>query len=221
MLPMPVPERPVLVAPDSFKGTFRAAAGGRGDRPRARARRADAARPVPGRRRRRGHAGRAAAAARRRAARRRRCRTRSAAPCRAGFGLVEDGGTAIVEMAAGQRARAGRRGRARRLGRVHLRHRRADRAPPPRPAPQVILVARRRLGHDRRRRGRARGDRRRRRPRRRADRRAVRRAHAVRGRRRRSSARRRAPTPTMVARLRERLDAARAPASRATRAACR
>ena len=29
MPPMPVPERPVLVAPDSFKGTFRAAAGRR------------------------------------------------------------------------------------------------------------------------------------------------------------------------------------------------
>src|ERR687896_764994 len=51
---MPVPERPVLVAPDSFKGTFSApqvaGAIGRG--------------------------------------------------IRAGFGLVEDGGTAIVEMAA-------------------------------------------------------------------------------------------------------------------------
>ena len=96
---MAVPERPVLVAPDSFKGTFNAAQvagaigrgleraglmppdlcpvadGGEGT--------LDALLPQLGGELRR----------------RRRSEARSAPPVRTGFGLVEDGGTAIVEMA--------------------------------------------------------------------------------------------------------------------------
>ena len=100
---------------------------GRGcDRARARARRADAARPVPGRRRRRGHAGRAAAAARRRADRAGGQRAaRRAGPHR----LRPDRGRRDGDRrdGDGQRPRARRRRRARRLERQHLRHRPADR----------------------------------------------------------------------------------------------
>ena len=48
-------------------------------------------------------------------------------PVEASFALLPDGTTAIVEVAAGERAVAGGRGGARRLRRLHPRHRRADR----------------------------------------------------------------------------------------------
>ena len=190
---MALAERPVLVAPDSFKGTFRAAEVARRDRPRARARRAHAARPLPARRRRRGDDG--GAAARRSAARpsRRDVHDPLGRPHRAAFALVEDGGTAVLEMAAASG-----------LGLVAEAERDAW-AASTYGTGELICAAvdagargdpgrRRRLGHDRRRRGRARGDRGARRPRRRAHRRAdatcARRSSAP----RRCSGRRRAPT---------------------------
>ena len=123
---MPVPERPVLVAPDSFKGTFCApqvagaigrgleraglmppdlcpvADGGEGT--------LDALLPQLG--------GELHAV---------EVQDPLGRAVRAGFGLVEDGGTAIVEMAAASGLGPRRRGRARRLGRLHVRHRPADR----------------------------------------------------------------------------------------------
>ena len=215
------PERPVLVAPDSFKGTLRAtevaAAIGRG------LERAGLVPPdlLPGRRRRRGHA--RGAAAPRSAARppARACTTRSGAQITAGFGLIEDGGTAIVEMAdgvAGSRlvAEAERDAwAASTYGTGELIAAAVE------AGAAVVLVAVGGSGDDRRRRGRDRGDRGRRRP---AAARGssccatcARRGSAP----RRCSGRRRAPTPAMVTRLEERLDDARRAACRATPAACR
>ena len=178
---MTVPERPVLVAPDSFKGTFRASevagAIGRGLERAG----LDAARPLPGRRRRRGDARRAAAALGGETAAA-EVHDPLGRPVRAGFGLIEDGGTAIVEMAAASGLGLRGRGRARRVGGLAPYGTGELIAAAVDAGAQVVLVAVGGIGDDRRRRGRARGDRGRRRPARRAARRAVRRAHAVRGR---------------------------------------
>ena len=201
---MTVPERPVLVAPDSFKGTFRAsevagaigrgleraglmppdlcpvADGGEGTM--------DALLP--------GLGGEVVAAD---------AHDPLGRELRGCFALVEDGGTAIVETATASG-----------LGLVAEGERDAWAASTygtgeliaaaAAAGAQVIVVA---VGGSATTDGGAgalRGDRGRRRPRRRAPRRAVRRAHAVRGTRRRCSGRRRAPTPTWCGRLEERLD---------------
>ena len=108
----------ILVAPDSFKGTFAApavaAAIGRGLE-RAGYPPPDLC-PVAD-----GGEGTMAAlltALGGETARRRRSATRSAARCRPGFALIEDGGTAIVEVAEASGLRARGRGRARRRGGV-------------------------------------------------------------------------------------------------------
>ena len=119
-------ERPVLVAPDAFKGTFRAtqvaAAIGRGLE-RAGLMPPDLCPVADG--------GEGTLDALLPGARRRERRGAPVSdplgdPVAAAFGLVEDGGTAIVETATASGLRSSP-GRARRRARIDHRHRRADR----------------------------------------------------------------------------------------------
>ena len=200
---------------DSFKGTFSArevaardraglrAGGPRGDR---------AAR----RRRRRGHDGRArpcsaASCAAQRSAIRSAARSRPRSPC------WPDGAPAVVEAAQASGLGLVDRGRARCVGGFHLRDRRADRRGR-RGRRLAGARGRRRLGHDRRRRGRARGARRGGRQRRGS------RCSATCARRSRTRPRvfgpQKGADPATVKRLEQRLDELAA-GPRATRAACR
>ena len=159
---MTVPERPVLVAPDSFKGTFRAAevaaAIGRGLE-RAGLLPPDLCPLADG-----GEGtmealllalgGETVAAD---------VHDPLGRPLRAPFGLVEDGGTAVLEMAAASGLGLVSEDGARRLGGVDLRHRRADLRRRRRRRPGDPRRGRR-LGHDGRRSRRTRGDRGARRP---------------------------------------------------------
>ena len=122
---MALDDRPVLVAPDSFKGTLGAsevaAAIGRGLASRRPARR-----PRPGRRRRRGNDGRPA-----RRLGGERVTVAAHDPLgreiAARFALLGDGSTAIVEVAAASGLALARAGGARRRGGLERRDGRADR----------------------------------------------------------------------------------------------
>ena len=175
---MAVPERPVLVAPDSFKGTFSAAqvagAIGRGIE-RAGLMPPDLC-PVAD-----GGEGTLDALLPQLGGELRAVTVRGPLGAPVQHRLRPRRGRRDGDRRDGDGLRARADRRKGRVEREHVRHRRADRgrrAGGRRGDPR----RRRRLGHDRRRRGRDRGDRGRRRHRPREDRRAVRRAHAVRGR---------------------------------------
>ena len=118
---MPSPHPPVLVAPDSFKGTLRAARVAVLHRRGPRARRARPARPLPGRRRRRGHAGGPAHRAGRRDRGRAGDRPARAADRRGGLRADRGRRDGDRRGRRGVRAAPGRRGRARRRSRRRTR----------------------------------------------------------------------------------------------------